>query len=123
MPDKHRKYLELTPSKLLEWAQKSGPSILILIDNILNKRRHPEQGYRAAIGILRLEKHVGRERLEKAAKRAVQYRNFSYRSVKNILTQRLEETHTSEIISSVPEHENIRGGIYYENNSEGDNHA
>jgi hypothetical protein len=36
---------------------------------ILESRPHPEQGYRASIGILRLARHYGADRLEAACER------------------------------------------------------
>ena len=52
---------------------------------ILEERRHPEQGYRSCLGILRLDKRYGGERLESACARAAAVRARSYRHVESIL--------------------------------------
>src|SRR6187402_2809894 len=41
-----------------------------LVDKILQSRTHPEQGFRSCLGILRLGKTYGTQRLEAAAARA-----------------------------------------------------
>ena len=46
-----------------------GPSTAALTALILESRPHPEQGYRACIGILRLARHYGAARLEAACDR------------------------------------------------------
>src|SRR5215212_6060677 len=48
-----------------------GPNTAKLIALILESRPHPEQGYRAAIGILRLARHYGADRLEAACERGL----------------------------------------------------
>ena len=115
MPASHRAYLEWTPSRLIDWARKSGPHTAELVTHILETRTHPEQGYRSCLGLMRLGKKHGDDRLEAASRRALHLGAYSYRTVKNILsagTDRLpleEETSTP----ATPPHENIRGAAYY----------
>ena len=61
------KYSEWTPSRFIRWAEKTGPHTARLVQNIIESRAHPEQAYRSCLGILRLEKHYPKERLENAA--------------------------------------------------------
>ncbi|MCA9759569.1 MAG: IS21 family transposase, partial [Candidatus Eisenbacteria bacterium] len=117
MPSSHRAHAEWTPSRILSWAQKTGPATGDLVAHILKSRPHPEQGYRACLGILRLGKRYGDSRLESACERALHLRSYSYRTVKNILASGvdrcpLEEPTTSTI--SLPSHENVRGSDYYD---------
>ena len=51
---------------------------------------HPEQGYRSALGILRLANKHGEERLERACDKAFQIHSPSYKTVKTMLKQRME---------------------------------
>ena len=115
MPESHRKYLEWTPTRIIDWAGKTGPNIKELVKNILESREYPEQGYRSCLGIMRLVKYYSVERLEKACMRAIKYRLYSYRSVKNILEQKLDLQVEPELNNKIvsPLHENIRGEIYY----------
>src|SRR5208337_4235220 len=56
MPKAHQAHLEWSPSRLSNWAKTIGPHTQALVDAILTERRHPEQGYRSCLGILRLGK-------------------------------------------------------------------
>jgi len=115
MPPAHQKYLEWTPSRIISWAKKIGPHTAELVQTIIESRTYPEQAYRSCLGILRLEKHYSKERLEKAAARALRFRSHSFQSLRKILSaglDRLEEkTHGSE--GAAVDHENIRGSQYY----------
>ena len=114
MPRAHRKHLEWSPSRLLKWAEKVGPSTAELVERILSERPHPEQGYRACLGILRLAKHYGDERLEKASRRALVCRSHSYRFVESTLKNQLEDRPLPQASPTiVPVHENVRGSAYY----------
>jgi len=114
MPRSHREHLEWTPSRIVKWAQKIGSSTAELVERIMQERPHPEQGYRACLGILRLSKTYGEERVEKASKRALLFRSHSYRSVESILKNNLEEQPLPKVSSkSLPLHENVRGSQYY----------
>jgi len=118
MPSAHRAHAEWTPSRILSWAQKSGPSVLALCEAILASRRHPEQGFRSCVGILRLEKRYGRERLEHACARAARAGARSYRHVDSILKHGLDRVTDDSGAStgSTPiDHENVRGRDYYLN--------
>ena len=116
MPSSHRAHAEWTPSRLIHWAEKSGAATGRLVAGILRSRPHPEQGYRACLGLMRLGRHYGAERLEAACTRAEQLRSYSYRTVKNILASaqdRLPFEGEPAALAPTPSHENIRGAHYY----------
>lgn len=115
MPSSHRAHAEWTPSRILSWAEKVGPSTHALCDAILTTRKHPEQGFRSCLGILRLSRRYGDERLEAACARALAVRARSYRHVEEILKNGLDRLNPveSEGTERRIEHENIRGGDYY----------
>jgi transposase len=118
MPKSHRKHLEWTPTRLIAWGESVGPKTGALIESILEHRPHPEQGYRSCLGILRLEKQYGNERLEAACERAVLVRARSYRHVQSILKNGLDRmpptTKSAPTQRALPlTHENVRGGDYY----------
>ncbi len=85
MPSSHRAHAEWTPSRLIRWAEKTGPATGRVVAGILKSRPHPEQGYRACLGLMRLGRRYGADRLEAACERAEHLRAFSYSTVKNIL--------------------------------------
>jgi transposase len=115
MPTAHREYLEWTPERLVRWAQKTGESAAALVETILSSRPHPQQGFRACLGIMRLSKDYGEERLEAACRRALVINARSYRSVKSILKNGLDKKPLPEPAapSDPIEHANIRGAEYY----------
>jgi transposase len=116
MPKSHRRYLEWTPSRIVTWAGKNGPNTEKLVTRILEGRPHPEQGFRSALGIVRLGKQYTPERVEKAAIRALVIGACSYKSVKSILKSGLDRQpllfEDSEEVQP-PTHRNIRGRNYY----------
>jgi transposase len=116
MPKAHQKHLAWTPTRLMTWGRSVGPETEILVTRILADRPHPEQGYRSCLGILRLAKQYGTERLEAACRRAVSVDARSYRHVHSILKNGLDRlvlTANEEQTRLPLEHENVRGGDYY----------
>jgi transposase len=116
MPSSHRAHAEWTPSRLIHWAEQSGPATGRLVAGILERRPHPEQGYRACLGLMRLGRSYGPERLEAASARAEGLRSYSYRTVKNILASaqdRLPFEDEPPAPEPTPSHGNIRGADYY----------
>lgn len=116
MPRSHRAHLEWTPSRLIHWANKTGPATGRLVWEILKRRPHPEQGFRACLGVMQLGRRWGSERLEAACARAEALSSYSYRTVKNIIAAGLDRVVLEAEAEAKPreEHENIRGAEYYE---------
>jgi transposase len=115
MPKSHREYLEWTPERLVRWAAKSGPATAGVVRAILESRPHPLQGYRSCLGLMRLGKLYGAERLEAACARARAIQSASYRSVASILKAGLDRQALPE--QPAPQrallHANVRGADYY----------
>jgi len=106
--------LEWTPSRILEWVKTIGPDCAKVVAQILADRPHPEQGFRSALGIIRLGKAVGHDRLEAACRRALHFGTCSYVSLKSILQNNLDgQPLEPELPLPSPLHENLRGGPYY----------
>ncbi len=115
MPEAHRQYAEWTPERLVRWAQKTGGKTATLIESILASRPHPQQGFRACLGIMRLGKLYGQDRLEAACARALAIKATSFKSVESILKKGLDKQPLPEVEPEPPaiEHDNIRGPEYY----------
>lgn len=114
MPTSHRKHLEWSPSRIVSWAEKIGAATAMLVSAILTERRHPEQGYRSCLGILRLSQRYGEARLEAACARAALAGARSYRHVESILKHGLDRVAIetdAKLVSRT--HENVRGRDYY----------
>jgi transposase len=116
-PRSHQKYLQWTPSRLIQWAGSIGHECAQVVEKIIANRPHPEQGYRACLGIIRLGKHYGKEPLKAACERAIALDTCNYRSIESILKTKLYEQPFIESPPSSPialfEHENVRGKYYY----------
>jgi len=123
MPLSHQKHAEWTPERMVSWAAKTGPKMAEFVETLMALRSHPEQGYRAVMGIFRLENDYGSERLEKAAARAIAFKSFSFSTIKNILKRGLEKVAHPAAPMPPPFHENIRGSQYYETLQGGTEHV
>jgi transposase len=115
MPSAHRRYAEWTIERIRADAAAIGPSTAKLVALILESRPHPEQGYRAAIGILRLARHYGADRLEAACDRGLDIGARSYGSIQSILKHGLDRRPPQPVRQGelLPDHPNIRGSRYY----------
>ena len=116
MPTAHREYAAWTPARLIEWAAKTGPATSRLIERIMAERTHPQQGFRACLGILRLGKRYGGSRLEAACMRSLMLGATSYRSLESILRRGLDSAPHPGRPDPAPviAHENVRGPKYYQ---------
>lgn len=116
MPASHRAHRQWTPAKLIGWGERIGAATAAVVRWQMEHRAHPEQGYRSCLGLMRLAREYGDERLEAACARAQSIRAPNYRSVKSILASGLDR-HSSDLLSasgaSMPAHDNVRGPGYY----------
>jgi transposase len=115
MPTKHQKHLEWSSDRFLNWAVQIGPETVNLVKNIFQKKQHPEQGYRACLGLLNLAKKFGGNRLEVASGIANKLKSYKRSTVLSILennadlvNQEDDKKEGNNII-----HENIRGSDYF----------
>ncbi len=114
VPAKHRFLMEWNPDRFVRWASEIGPHTAQLVEKILQAKPHVEQGYRACLGVIRLSKAYPRERMEKAALRALNANAISYYSLKSILDKGLDRLESQGKVREIPiRHANIRGPEYY----------
>jgi transposase len=115
MPSAHRRYAEWTIERIAIDAAAIGPSTAKLAALILESRTHPEQGYRACIGILRLARQYGADRLEAACDRGLDIGARSYGSIQSILKHGLDRLPPRPAAQGelLPDRPNIRGSRYY----------
>jgi transposase len=115
MPKAHQQYGDWSPQRMINWAEKMGPSTAQIITAVLSSRKHPQQGYRSCLGILRLSKSYGEERLEAACGRALLLGTCRYKSIESILKHGLDRKPIPEQqeLNLPQDHDNIRGPDYY----------
>ncbi len=117
MPSSHRRYADWTLERLQREAAAIGPSTGKLVALILESKPHPEQGFRACLGILRLARQYGRDRLEAACDRGLAIGARSYGSIHSILQTGMDRTRPpprSDQGALPLDHPNIRGSGYYQ---------
>jgi transposase len=116
-PKSHQRYMQWTPSRIVEWGGKLGPLTAELFARILASKRHPEQGFRSCLGIIRLGDEYGHQRLEAVARRALTHKTYSFHSIESMLKHNLDSLADSEPEAPRPplNHRNIRGPKYFNN--------
>lgn len=119
MPESHRKHLQWTPGRLLNWALAIGPATRDVVKWQLENRPHPEQGYRACLGLLNLAKRYGEARVDAACQRALSIGSPTRKSIKSILEANLDQhpdlfpAPDNPLSTRVPQHSNVRGADYF----------
>lgn len=115
MPSAHRRYADWTPARLRREAAAIGPATAGMVEAILRAKPHPEQGFRACLGILGLVRGYGAARLEAACQRGLSIGARNYASIASILRSGLDRAFAPEPVPDTPpiRHPNIRGGGYY----------
>ena len=115
MPASHRAHREWTPTRLLHWAASIGVATASLVTHLLESKPHPEQGYRACLGLLALARKYGDARLEAGCARALALGAKTRKSVASILAAGLDRqaapTRFDDAV--LPAHANVRGPEYY----------
>ena len=119
MPESHRAHAEWTPSRIVQWAGTIGTATAALVETMLARKAHPEQAYRSALGIIRLAKSLGEQRVELAANKALVLNSPSYHTIKSILKNNTEAV---PLKTTSPQSEpeplfaqaHIRGGTTYQ---------
>lgn len=117
LPKAHQKHLEWSPGRLIRWGEKIGPHCGRAVKHIIESKPHPEQGYRACLGIMRLSRDHAPQRVEAACRRALAFNICSYQSIKSILKTKLDQEPlpNQEDPATLPVrgHKNVRGESYY----------
>jgi transposase len=103
------------PERLRNWAADIGPHTAAVIQHLLGARKHPQQSYRTCLGVLRMGKDYGRDRLEAACRRAIDLKAPNYKFIDSTLKNGLDrEPEPATGQADLPlVHANVRGPSYY----------
>ena len=112
MPSSHRRYADWTLERIHRDASAIGPATAAMVTAILAAKPHPEQGFRAAIGIIGLVKRYDRQRVEAACHRGIDIGARSYTAIASILKNGLDRAYTAPA-ATIIHHDNIRGSRYF----------
>ena len=116
MPKSHREHAQWTPTRLIHWGASIGTNTGAVVEHLLKTKAHPEQGYRACLGLLPLACQYGHDRLEAASTLAVKLQSPNRKSVLSILKTGRDQhpvAPSEELELDVPAHPNVRGPTYY----------
>ena len=118
-PKSHREQGDWPPERMKQWAGKVGPYTGAVVSELLDKSPFPQEHYRSCLGLIRLGRQIGAERMEAACQRAMHYGTVSYRSIRAILDSGADRKPLESGTDPVEpvEHENVRGRGYYESPS------
>ena len=119
MPPAHQKHVQWTPERMTRWAGEAGPAVARLAEAILQAQQHPEQGFKSILGLIRLGRKHGTDKLNVACEQALTSGNPRYKMVKLVLEpvptrrRRPVSDKKRDADRPTPEHRNIRGRSYY----------
>lgn len=114
MPKAHQFTKGLTPGWIIAQASKIGNNTVNAVTAAMQRSEHVQQGFNSALGVLRLAKAYSPERLEAACRRCLYYKCVTYRSLKSVLENNLDQKPLNEVStptqqsSKVVMHKNLR---------------
>lgn len=119
MSSAHQKYLEWSPGRIMNWGLTVGKQTSKLLQAIMERKPHPEMGYRSCLGLMRtykkyIENGISEEQLDEISSYALRYQKFRLGQIKELLKTPPKEQEDDTAISLLNFHENIRGSSYYE---------
>ncbi len=114
IPPQHRFVTEWSSEFFIEKGRQIDPAVELYITRVLASKTYAPQAYRSCNGILSFAGRASKERLIAACKMAHQFGYYNYGTIDEIIKQNLDQMEQEDGNPKMPEHENIRGGNYYE---------
>lgn len=112
--DSNRYYFTWNSATELEWALTVGVNVHAFLQARLQGTEHKEHGYRVSMGLKKLERDVGPQRLDAACRKAIEIGGTSLHNIRSILKTRMEVlSQPGEQQEADFEHHNVRGAAYY----------
>ena len=111
----HQHYLNRSPEYYMKKAQELSDPLGELVKLIFSQNKYPEQLYRSCDGLFSLRRNTHPDTFDKACQMAVDYKNYSYGFVQNIIKNKMTGYHEPKPDQPLPDHGNIRGRDYYNN--------
>jgi transposase len=97
MPSGNRFFSGWSVERFRRDAAAIGPNTETLVIAVMASRKHPEQGFRSCLGILKRLRGIDRERAEAACTRAVEIGALSSKSLASILDNNLDRKPTGQL--------------------------
>ncbi len=113
MPGSHQHH-KWSAEGLMSWGDSIGVATQNIVQQMLLKKKHPEQAYRGCLGLLSLSRNYGDSRLEQACQDALMVEKPYFSFIKNLLENHREGKLTSDS-NDTPDiqHSNVRGPNNY----------
>lgn len=119
MASAHKKYLDWSPGKIMNWGMTVGSETAKLFKNIMDSKPHPEMGFRSCLGIINAykkyqEQGYSEEHLEIISTVAISKHHYKVAQVKDLLKsyKPIDMDETASLIA-LTNHDNIRGADYF----------
>ncbi len=117
MPEKHKKYLEISAEHFRAWAAAVGPHAAVAINAILSAHKVEKQGYRACTSLMKLADKYSLPRFEEACRRALSYTpSPSFKTIQTILKTGQEKMSANSLSKNRNDTESfgfVRGADYF----------
>jgi hypothetical protein len=117
MPENHQKYLYWNSERFIQWAEKIGPSVSIVVKAILDSHKVEQQGYRSCMALIKLMDKYSIKRLENACAKVLSYTSRpTYKNVQTVLktgTDKLMEKKKTKKKKAESDYGFTRGAAYY----------
>lgn len=110
----HQHYLSRSPEYYKNKAGAYSRTLLRLFELIFTQQKYPEQLYKSCDGILSISRKADREAFEKACLLAIEYENYSYTFIRNVIANKMtQQAPRNPPDRPLPKHDNIRGREYF----------
>jgi transposase len=109
----HQHYLDRSPSYYMDRAKDLSETLYEVIKLLFEGGRPPEQNYRTCDGFFSLYRKNDPEIFNKACQEALSCRCYSYGFLRKVIENVNNGSKDPEALSSLPDHQNIRGKEYY----------
>jgi hypothetical protein len=118
MSSAHKKYLEWSPGRIMNWGLTIGPHTSKLLQTIMERKPHPEMGYRSCLGVMRsYEKAknggMNEEQLDEISAYALRYQRFRLKQITELLKTPPKTPENHHTLAPLCHHDNLRGSSYY----------
>lgn len=118
MSSAHKKYLEWSPGRIMNWGLTIGPHTSRLLQTIMERKPHPEMGYRSCLGVMRsYEKAknggMNEEQLDEISAYALRYQRFRLKQITELLKTPPKTPENHHTLAPLCHHDNLRGSSYY----------
>ena len=114
MPKSHQYVSQWSPERFINWASTIGVDIKEFIISLLESKSHPEQAFKACMGVMRLAKKYDNPTMNKVCRKALDINCISYQFIDNSIKNKTYKFKNDDSkVIQLPLHKNIRGKENY----------